>query len=222
VRSAKAIRVGVFFLALQAAACGEERAPAGPEARPDSGTEQPEQPSAISSTCVLPADCLPIVSPFVNIGVCCGEELRCGFDFSIVEGNIEPEVAAFLGFDEEKPCWPRSKVFFEQPGSPEERVPTPSGTDILVTPACTSRNAANTPLIGCCLPGNVCGVSTHDATSAFSALSEGADEPFTKAECVTPEELNAQLAASVLAAFAHIPPSSGTCDYQDLDARLPR
>lgn len=221
-------RIGIACVIITtcAAACANDEAPPSSNVTPDAGlpdaaTEAEEQPSAISPTCALPPDCIPVVSPFVNIGVCCGPDLRCGLDFSILVGNIAPEEAALLGFDPAKPCWPRGKVYFEEPGSPEERIPSPGG-DILITPECKTRNAANTPLIGCCLPGGECGLSTHEAASSYSALSEGADEPFTRPECVSVEELNAQLLDSVLAAWGHIPATPGKCDYEGLNARLPR
>jgi hypothetical protein len=190
---------------------------AGSAATPDR-PEAKEERSAISPSCVPPADCLAIRSSFVNVGVCCSETLRCGFDLSILDGIGGAEG---FDFDPSKPCWPRSDVFVEFDGLAERRVAAASGPDILTTPDCKGRVVVNTQLAGCCLPSDACGYSTHLAASAFAVLAGNKNDPFTGPECVSASELNAQLAASELAAWAYVPAAQGSCDYAAIDARLP-
>jgi hypothetical protein len=188
----------------------------------DASTPDAEQRSAVDPSCVPPPDCLPIVN-LINVGVCCSDTLRCGWDVTdfAKAAAMEPQLDT-LGFDLATACWPRGDLYYEVPAPPEKRVAAASG-DILLAADCTSRSFAGSLLAGCCLPDDTCGFSTQGALSAFKALLMQGDEPepFTSAECVTPKELNAQLADSKLVAWAHVPASKGKCDYAALDAKLP-
>jgi hypothetical protein len=119
-----------------------------------------------------------------------------------------------------KPCWPRSQVFLELPSPEPARIAVDGGQDVLITQSCTGRGFTTTPLAGCCLPNNTCGYDTHIARSTFVALSKASSIGFTQPECLTASELNAQLAANGLAAWAYLPAATGTCDYAALDAML--
>lgn len=189
----------------------------------DAKLEAVEHASKIDPSCVPPPDCMPITN-FINIGVCCSETLRCGWDVSDFTriAAMYPDAYKQFGLDPENPCAPRGSLYFEAPPGPEERI-VGAGDDILVTPDCTSRYFTSALLAGCCLPNNTCGLSTADAKSAFVTLlqEDFKREPFTFAECVLPKQLNEQLASSALAAWAFVPPSKGKCDYAALDARLP-
>lgn len=180
-----------------------------------------EQPSAISSRCTSPPDCLPIVS-LINIDVCCSEQLRCGFDLTaIVEtAPMYPEIAEVFEVDPDKPCWPRSRIFLPLPETEPQRVSGEGGADVLITPSCQGRLFTATPLAGCCLPDNTCGYDTHLARNTFRELAGLSDGAFEQPQCLSASELNTQLAAHELAAWAYIPPSSGSCDYARLDAEL--
>jgi hypothetical protein len=199
-------------------ACGAEREPQARETSFDAA----EQPSAISASCELPADCLPITS-LVEVGVCCSQTLRCGFDLSPLAAvaSMYPELMGSFDVEPDKPCWPRAKFFVELPRSAATRIPVEGGADILVTPDCQGRAFTTTPLPGCCLPGGSCGYATHLARHTFNELSVNtAEEAFTHAQCLTASDLNAQLRANDLAAWAYLPPASGRCDFAALDAAL--
>jgi len=209
-------RGSLGFVVLVLAACGGDDNDAD-EREP----EVLEQPSAISPTCEPPPDCLPIVS-LINIGVCCSDTLRCGFDLSPVAavGPMYPELKGVFEVDPEKPCVPRSQAFLELPRPEPTRIVVDAGPDVLITPSCTGRGFTTTPLAGCCLPNNACGYDTHLVRSTFVALSKASDVAFTQPECLTASELNAQLTANGLAAWAYLPAATGTCDYAALDAML--
>jgi hypothetical protein len=183
-----------------------------------------EHASVVDPSCVPPPDCSPI-RDLINIDVCCSDTLRCGWDLTQIANitAMHPEDYGLFGIDPAAPCAPRGALFFEAAPQPEKRV-AGAGDDILVTPGCTSRNFVNTLLAGCCLPDDTCGLSTAGSMSVFVALLREDFEraPFTFAECVHPKELNAQLAETALAPWAFVPPSKGKCDYDALDARLPR
>jgi hypothetical protein len=195
----------------------------------DSGVEDAsivevtEHASVIDPSCVPSADCLPIRN-FINIDVCCSETLQCGWDLTDFAeiAAMYPDAYASFGLNAAAPCSPRGAIFFEAAPQPEKRV-AGAGDDILITPNCTARNFANSLLGGCCLPDGSCGLSTAGSMSVFVALlrEDFEREPFTFAECVLPKVLNAQLADSVLAPWAFLPPSKGRCDYAALAARLP-
>jgi len=180
-----------------------------------------EQPSAIANACVPPADCLPIVS-LINIGVCCSESLRCGFDLSPLAAiaPMYPELAQTLAIEPDKACWPRSKIFLEVPSSESQRIAVEGGTDVLVARTCTTRAFTSVSLHGCCLPDNHCGYDTHVARSTFKALQPAGAAGFQQAECLSAAALNARLEDNGLAAFAHLPAATGECDYAELDAAL--
>lgn len=185
-------------------------------------TEPEEQPSEISPTCEPPPDCLPIVS-LLNLGVCCSETLRCGIDVSPVAAvaPMHPELAATFGVDPEKPCWPRARLFLEVPTPETLRIEVDDGEDVLIAPSCGGRLVTTTQMLGCCRRDNTCGYDTHLVRGTFHALSSGASaEAFSSAECLNATELNARLRDSELEAFAHVPPSTGDCDYAALDAAL--
>jgi hypothetical protein len=201
-------RLAAALLAL--AACGGD----------DDG-ETVAEPSAISSTCTPPADCLPIVS-LVNIGVCCSDTLRCGFDLTPIASArpMYPELGSVFEVDPDKPCWPRANLFLEHPSPNTERIQVAGGDDVLITPTCQGRLFTTTPLPGCCTPNNTCGYDTHLARNTFHELARASEAAFSEPECLTAAALNAELRANDLAAWAYVPAASGTCDYEALDAML--
>jgi hypothetical protein len=202
-----------------AAGCAVLAACGGGDAR---ASETLEQPSAISAACVPPPDCLPIVS-LVNIDVCCSDTLRCGFDLSSTAAlePMYPELTGVLDVDPDKPCWPRSQIYLKLPSSRAARVAVDGGPDVLIAPSCQSRVFAATPLPGCCLPDDSCGYDTHFARNTFEELSgTGAHPAFAEPRCWSASELNAQLEANGLAAWAYVPDASGECDYAALSAAL--
>jgi hypothetical protein len=219
----------LLVLVLTSACVDHSHDPPKSETPHDSGVEDAsivevlEHASVVDPSCVPPPDCLPIKN-FINIGVCCSETLRCGWDLTdfVQVAAMSPDAFDLFGLDAAAPCSPRGAIFFEAPPQPEKRVKG-AGDDILITPDCTARNFANSLLSGCCLPNDSCGLSTAGSMSVFVALlrEDFEREPFTFAECVSPRALNAQLADSALAAWAYVPPSKGKCDYVALAARLP-
>jgi hypothetical protein len=149
---------------------------------------------------------------------CCIEGNECGYEITRPDWLREQaEMAAADGGP--ATCNPASMIFGTSEGQPEQRIPVAGGTDQLITPDCESRNLLVYTLPGCCMPNNKCGISTSETADTF-ALMVVIPAPFTSVECVSVEELNAQFRASSLVGFGQIPPSNGTCNYADLDARL--
>jgi hypothetical protein len=73
------------------------------------------------------------------------------------------------------------------------------------------------------MPNNQCGISTDEIAGTFEVLLEGESAPFSKPECLSAQDLNAQLASSKLSAFARIPATEGSaCDHAALAEALPR
>ncbi|HKU41130.1 MAG TPA: hypothetical protein VJR89_23370 [Polyangiales bacterium] len=149
---------------------------------------------------------------------CCVEGNQCGYEITRPDW-LRDSVIMLEDGGMADPCIPGSKIFTATPGLPEERVVVDGGTDQLITPDCESRNLLAFTLVGCCLPNNQCGVSTYQMVDLLSSLVVF-PAPFTRVECVSVEELNAQFRATSLAGFGQIPPSNGTCNYADLNARL--
>jgi len=204
---------------LSLAACGSD----SDDTSDDASAIVTEEPTAVSASCVPPPDCLPVVQQF-NLSVCCSETLRCGFDMSPLAevAPMHPEIAALFDVDPDKPCWPRPKLFVPLPEYKPERIAVKGGADILVTPTCQGRVFAATPMYGCCRPDNTCAYDTHVVRSAFDSLAGKGPRPaFATPQCWTADEVNAQLAANDLGAWAYIPEASGTCDYAALNASLP-
>jgi len=158
--------------------------------------------------CVPPATCLPIDTLPFSLATCCPDNgEQCGYQ---VTRPVEQSDGT---------CKPTSEIFLEQEGYDEQRVTAEDGPDQLLTPDCETRTLLAFPLVGCCMPNNRCGVSTYQVTEILAGLAL-VPAPFTRTECVSVEELNAQFHATTLAGFGQIPPSNGTCNYADLDARL--
>lgn len=159
--------------------------------------------------CIQPPSCIPVFTPTVGLDTCCpinGEE--CGYT---VEYPRELDDGT---------CRPNSAVFLQLPGQEEQRVVTEGRPDQLITPDCETRSLLAFNMPGCCMPDNRCGISTYQIAPILLGLSL-VPAPFTDVECVRVETLNAQFRVTPLAGMAQIPPSDGTCDYADLDARLP-
>lgn len=115
-------------------------------------------------------------------------------------------------------CAPDTFLFGSHEGLDEERWEEPGSADILIAPGCSSYHLAAFSVMGCCLPDNRCGLSTHANYDTFAVLAPNA--PFGMPECVAAEVLNEQFRAAGLRAFARTT-STGTCNYAEIDARQP-
>lgn len=172
----------------------------------------------LSRRCRLPSTCAPVDSLAVTLAPCCIEGNQCGYEITRPDWLREQAIEMADGGTADL-CNPASKIFTTAPGQPEERVLVDGGTDQLITPDCESRHLLAFTLVGCCLPNDQCGISTYQVADILAGLVLF-PAPFTRVECVSVEEMNAQFRASSLAGFGQIPPSNGTCKYADLDARL--
>lgn len=160
--------------------------------------------------CIHPPSCVPVLTATVGMETCCpnnGEP--CGYSVLYPE-NLDDGT-----------CRPNSAVFLELPGQDEQRISTEGAPDQLITPDCGTRGLLSFPLPGCCMQDNRCGVSTYQIADILLLLG-GIPAPFTRVECVRVETLNAQFRVTPLAGMGQLPPSNDTCDYADLDARLPQ
>ena len=127
--------------------------------------------------------------------------------------------------DPEGKCVPEKFVFPVLPGTYDHRVQVegPAEGDVLVAAQCESRGLLVFTLPGCCMPDNRCGISTDEVALQLGLLLEGEEAPFSKPECVTADELNAQLKASSLSEFGRFPSTAGApCDHNALAEALPR
>jgi hypothetical protein len=107
------------------------------------------------------------------------------------------------------------------PGQSEQRVQTEGAPDQLITPECETRSLLSFTLPGCCMPNNRCGVSNYHIADILLALG-GVPAPFTRVQCTSTETLNIEFRLTPLAGLGQLPSSDGPCDYNALDAKLPR
>lgn len=171
------------------------------------------------SLCDLPADCVRIETEAFRFDPCCRIGLACGYRL------IEPaDFAALfpLAAGSLDGCVPVESIFSKAEPHAEERIAVEGGEDILLTPACESRNLLAFPLWGCCKPSGVCGYSTDQTADILAGQSMSPDAGFSRYECATGSELNAQFRASPLAGLAHLPEVETRCDYPGIAARNPR
>lgn len=177
-------------------------------------------------SCRLPSSCQTINSIFFTFTACCLEGNECGYELTSppelrdLIDQTNSQAGSNDGFGAFADCVPATEIFRRTPGEEARRVTVPYGTDQLITPECESRALLEFPLPGCCLPDNRCGVSTHLIYSILGTIAVF-PAPFGEIECVTVDELNRQFRASTLAGAAQLPPSDGTCNYADLNARFP-
>ena len=198
---------------------GPERPPTDLGAGAGAGGMAPREPAADGGGsagygggklfCLHPPDCLSVFTAAVGLATCCPQNGEaCGYS------------VAYPSSLDDGSCRPNSAVFLELPGQPEQRVTTPGAPDQLITPLCGSRGVLAFSFPGCCMPDDRCGVSTYQLADILLGLA-GVPAPFTRPECVSVETLNAQLRATALAGMGQLAPSTDSCDYADLQARLP-
>jgi hypothetical protein len=181
--------------------------------------------------CTMPAECQDLNTPFFQYPACCSPNVACGYEITYDDAFFEvyPQARDVIfdlaSDDPEGKCVPDSYAFPVRPGTYDHRVELegPEENDILVAEQCESRGVWVFTLPGCCRPDNTCAISTDEIAPTFEVLLEGEAAPFTKPSCLTADELNEQLRASSLSAFARIPATGGAaCDYAALAAAQPR
>lgn len=202
------------------------------DAPPGSGSEQVRGDAAAEESARKPAtrtcrpekSCKSVLTSVFTLEACCTEEVECGFDLTHPE-DLRSSVLAAFGVPEdanaEERCVERSRYFLTFPSDAEERVATGRGEDLLVTRDCESSSMLSVSFAGCCLPNDRCGISTYLIHDTLAVLAEDPQAPFAQLECVSVAEMNRQLSESILAGFAHLPQTEGSCDYAALAARLP-
>jgi hypothetical protein len=179
--------------------------------------------------CTVQPDCPDISTTFFSSSACCTPSHACGYLLPEVNDASRALFPMLDGFAE---MWTMgdpnhrcadSKLFFDvRPGLDEERRQLDDGGQILITPTCMSYTLAAFILPGCCMPDNRCGLSTHMSYDTLGVLNDLMPAPFTQPECVSAETLNQQLRATPkLGAWARTT-ASGSCDYKELDTKLPR
>lgn len=77
-------------------------------------------------------------------------------------------------------------------------------------------------LVGCCLPDDRCGVSTHINRVTLNGFASGPDAEFSQPECLSAVDFNDRLERTELAAMAVLPDAEQRCDYAALSRRLGR
>lgn len=231
----------VFVCSLGAAAspgaCGDD-ASGGPAqsslSNGDAATAdapQPHMPGQDAGACAVAPDCQDLVTSFFEYPACCSPHVMCGYEITYDDEFLEvyPQARDVLinlaADDPEGKCVPESFVFPERPGTYDHRVELDGSEegDILIAEQCESRGLLVFTLPGCCMPNDQCGISTDEVAGTLEVLLDGAAAPFTKPECVSADELNAQLLETSLSAFARIPATSGAaCDRAALAQTIPR
>jgi hypothetical protein len=168
--------------------------------------------------CEPTADCLAVRASLIKLDPCCAESISCGLVY--VSGSLSR--ADFYGplHLDVGACIPQSTLIFEGKTPVSLRV-TLDGGQVLVSDGCPTVFITSVPFRGCCLPSNECALSTDVVHNELGIIADDPGAPFAQAECVPPDELNAQLRASSLAGFAHLPSSNTSCDYVALDSTLP-
>jgi hypothetical protein len=215
------MRATALFLVL--IACGAKDA--SPQTHVDAAADS-------SEACRKTDDCKDLNTSFFQYPACCSPHVTCGYQITYDDAFFEvyPQARDVLfnlaSDDPEGKCVPESYVFPTRPGTYDHRVELEDGPeeeDVLVAAQCESRGFWVFTLPGCCMRDNRCGISTDEVAGTFEVLLDGAMAPFSKPECVTADELNMQLKASPLDAFARIPATSGdACDYAALAEAQPR
>lgn len=174
--------------------------------------------------CRIPRTCEPIDTLPFALAPCCYGASECGYELirppELRDILIEMSMDGTANPDVQGTCMPAQKIFISEPGQEEQRIPVEGGRDQLITPACESRVLLAFPLIGCCMPNNQCGISTYQISGILSSLTLF-PAPFKSIECLSATQLNTQFRAAGLGGLAQIPATTGTCNYADLNARLP-
>jgi hypothetical protein len=149
---------------------------------------------------------------------CCRLDTPCGLELT-EPANLAALIPLTTGNLDG--CISVDTIFSKAEPHDEQRVAVDCGEDILLTPACESRNLLAFPLYGCCKAEGVCGYSTDQTASILGGQAMRPDAPFARYECATGAELNAQFRASPLAGLAHLPEAETRCDYAAIAARNP-
>ncbi|MDB4985428.1 MAG: hypothetical protein JWN04_606 [Myxococcaceae bacterium] len=170
--------------------------------------------------CEVAPDCLAVRTFAINLDPCCGDGLGCGLEYA--GGALSRDSFYATLHMDVGACIPESTLFFTGKTAQSERVLLGDGGQLLVSDECPTAFITSMPFRGCCLPSNECAVTTHAIRAELGVLAGDASVPFAQIECLEPGELNAQLRASSLAGFAHLPKSTASCDYAALDSKLPR
>jgi hypothetical protein len=190
-----------------------EVAPAPASSSPSS-TSVPAAPA-----CVLPADCESVPLTFLTLDACCTATTACGLKVTGAPPELRETIASALELGDGETCAPRDRFFIKHAGSEDLRIETDEGKEILLSTGCDTASILSISFIGCCMPNNHCGVSTYGIWDTLNVLAPG--EPFSKLQCVSSKELNAQLADSKLRGLRFLPDTDKSCDYAALDAQLP-
>lgn len=172
------------------------------------------------SVCAIPADCLAVRSAVFTLEPCCDRTIGCGYDYATDAGLPREALYVPLGIPLDARCFAAEKLFHSGPTSESQRVALADGGQVLVSATCPTAFITSFSFSGCCLPSNQCALSTYPIQAELGVLAGGPDWPFSKIECVTSDELNAQLRSSPLAGFGKLPETSGSCDYAELDRTL--
>jgi hypothetical protein len=227
----------VLLLAAACAGCGEgDRAADGPkETHSDASAHDAQAPVGLladaeihdaaatedagAQTCDL-LQCDAVETDIARFAACCTPARACGLrpadavTIATFEASLAPE------YNEPGACLPLDKLTTKSPTLDEQRVPNPGGVDIYITTECETSGILSLPFKGCCLPSGRCGVSSYPVYSTLAVVLEGMSAGFTQLECVSSDEMNRQLQATVLAGFGAIPSTDGPCDYEGLVERL--
>lgn len=196
----------------------------------DGGSSSAGDASAEPS-CSKRADCVDLDTSYFNYPACCSPHTPCGYQINYDDAFFEvyPQVRDILfnlaSDDPEGKCVPEEYVFPKREGTYDHRVEQdgPEADDVLVAQQCESRGFWVYTLPGCCMPDDSCGISTDEIAGTFEVLLDGESAPFSKPECLSADDLNAQLRDSKLAAFARFPATSAAaCDYAALAQANPR
>ena len=184
-----------------------------------------------AAMCMREPGCEDLNTSFFSYPACCTAKYACGYELSyddafvMVYPQIRDVLANLAQDDPNGKCVPERYLFPVRPGTYDHRVELPGAeeNDILVAEQCESRGVTVFTMPGCCMPDNHCGISTDEVAPTFQVLLEGDSAAFSEPECLSADELNAQLKQTKLAAFARIPSTSGaTCDHAALAKAVPR
>jgi hypothetical protein len=180
-------------------------------------------PPGLPRFCLLPPpNCEAINTVPFAFQPCCLESNACGYELSRPAElrDTLTSVVAMGDAGTDGTCIPADKMFVRAPGQDEKRVVTQGAPDQLITPTCESRALIVFPLVGCCMPNNMCGISTYQITQTLAGLTLF-PAPFGSPECVSSAELKTQFRAAGITGLGQLPATEGGCDYAELDARLP-
>jgi hypothetical protein len=169
--------------------------------------------------CTLPEDCESVPLIFLTLDACCTATTACGLEVTGAPPELRETLASALELEKGETCAPRDRFFIKHPGSEDLRIETDEGKEILLSTGCDNASILSISFIGCCMPNNRCGVSTYGVWDTLNVLAPG--EPFSRLQCVSSKELNAQLADSKFRGLRFLPDTDTSCDYAALDAQLP-